>query len=54
MNAQYYARFNELIDKLAADSMTENEKQEYQFKRNEIINEKLDDVFPSIASNINH
>ncbi len=45
MDAQYYARFNELIDKLAADKMTENEKQEYQSKRNEILNEKINVTF---------
>jgi len=45
MDAQYYARFNELIDKLAADNMTENEKQEYQSKRNEILNEKINATF---------
>jgi hypothetical protein len=41
MDAQYYARFNELIDKLAADEMTESEKKEYQFKCREIMAEEL-------------
>ncbi len=41
MDAQYYVRFNELIDKLAADEMTENEKAEYQRKCDEIMDEKL-------------
>jgi uncharacterized protein YnzC (UPF0291/DUF896 family) len=45
MDAQYYARFNELIDKLAADNMTENEKKEYKSKRNEILNEKISATF---------
>ena len=51
MDAQYYARFNELIDKLATDSMTENEKQEYQLKRNEIMNEELTETFSGKLAN---
>ena len=51
MDAQYYARFNELIDKLAIDSMTADEQQEYQLKRTEILNEKINGEFNNSLTN---
>ena len=43
MEASYYVRFNELIDKYAKDSLTDIEKQEYNRKCHEILDEKITD-----------
>ncbi|MNO09574.1 hypothetical protein D3C81_2328340 [compost metagenome] len=41
MEASYYVRFNELIDKYAKDSLSDMEKQEYNRKCHEILDEKI-------------